>query len=333
MATVPVAPLFVNKREVAPVHNLSQFVLPSLLVTVLAVPSVIPLPISAAHSFPLQVIRKPNEWLNPDTSRGTARTLIAKEVRIPNGTVAPHFVRPHHEKNEWINPDTSKGTAKTLIKELTRPDGTVAPFFVQLQHGRNEWLNPDTTQDVPKVLLPEVTGPSGINAPFFQQVQRTLQQWLNPNTSIGTAKSLYSDQIPPRKVPPHFVIAEKAVANWLPADTTKGSAKTLIREVKLPFFVLNQPSPSPVLNVTDTARGTPNFLFTLPLPPGFALQLAAPVYQFQVVNTSQASNAIYYPPTPIVSPAAGNAILWIVGPKGIKTKIRFISGTEPEKES
>src|SRR5882724_11909861 len=99
MATIVPGPVFVNRREVAPVLGLgvftSQRIVP-LLVAALA------LPLLAAHSFPLQA-QQPKDWERPnaDTSHGIPKTLLA-ELLLPRGkTVQPN---PQHVLRDWERP-------------------------------------------------------------------------------------------------------------------------------------------------------------------------------------------------------------------------------------
>lgn len=289
MADVIRGPLLVNERQRAPLHRLSQFVFPSLLVTTLGVVSGVPLPASAAHVQPAQVHVRPGLFPNADTSHGSPKTLLA-DKQLPV-FVLPALWQGQHGKLEWLNPDTSRGTPKALFADKQLPFEP-APQFAPVAKPSPVV---DTSIDTPLALLTVVLPPPLVVAPNYPP-PRLL--WLPADTSRGVPKGLIPDAQAPVFVPPHLAPNAKQAPTpdtsqdtplgllaalappfvpaphyppprlmWLPADTTLGTPKWVRPDAQLPFPAMQQTAPDRVRPAVDTTLGTPPPLVTVLIPP------------------------------------------------------------------
>ena len=235
MANTFRGPLFSNRREIAPVLGVTSFAVSSLLATLLAG---IPLPLSAVHAFPSQVIQQPGQIVqNADTSHGTPKTLTA-DKQLPFFD-APFFAPKERGKPAQVqNASTATGTPKSLTADKQLPFFD-APFFAPKERGKPaQWLNPSTASGTPKGLTTDQQLPVQV-ASYFGQTHIQRQQWLNPDTTqdmVSVQRILAAPFVPaPNFVPLKFW--------WQPPDTTADTPNTLKADAQLPFFVPQQTPP------------------------------------------------------------------------------------------
>lgn len=189
MADIFRGPLYVNKRELEPVHQFSAWIAPSLLTTVLAVAGQIPLPLSAAHALPLQV-ELPR--INADTTQDQPLTLrpIAAPFVVP-----PHAQPLQHPRLEWLPQDTSAGIPLELRAVVILPPPPGLSF--QLAPLRFWWQPQDTTGATPKGLFGDAVPPL-VDTPAFAPLHKPALNWLPADTS-QTAQVVF---LPPGTVTP-----------------------------------------------------------------------------------------------------------------------------------
>lgn len=299
MANIFRGPLYVGRREVAPVLQLGALAVTSLLATTLATA---PLPVGA-QSFPLQVRFAPGLTPNADTSHGTPKTLTA-DAQLPfrvlpqsvadpirpvtdatRGTslalitVPAPFVPVLHSapaRSLWLPGDESVGSPKGLIPDKQLP----FPPQVQTQPDR---LRPvvDTSQDTPKPLIADK------QAPFFVAPPPgpIATPYLPFDTSLEMQASLRT-LVPPFVPGPHYPPPRLL---WLPADESAGTAKPLFADKQLPFS--NPPIPALdkqriVVDTSQAAYATTKPIVVVALPPGLALSFASLQYPGQVSDTT-----------------------------------------------
>lgn len=314
MADIFRGPLLVNKREQPPVLSVVAWVGQALLLTTLAVLPALPPGEAQCASAPSL------NRINPDTSRGTPKTLTA-DAQLPVGKTPlwDPLVFPR------LFSETSKGTAKTLYPDISAPVGFEQTSPVP-QLVRTVW---DTTKSQSITLQVVVPPPPVVNPPTFAP----YKFWYQSDTSTGTAKTLTQDaQLPvgygqttpaPQLVrmvvdtghgqpitlqvivPPAPVVNPPHIAPvkfwWQPPDTTKGTAKPLYPDAQLPVGYEQTASVGDrVRPVADTSRGTPVELFPVvvtPLPVGEQLLLGPQRFFFQPDDTSTSA---YGPTHPII---------------------------------
>ena len=224
----------------------SGIVSTSLLVTTLAVASVLPFNNASAFTQP---IARPA--VNADTSRGVAKTLTDPRPNF----VLPHVTPQHPSRRLSVNPDTSKGTAKGLIAD------SVSPFFVPPHH-QVDRLRPvaDSSQNTPLTLVSAVvTAPFAV-APQFQ-IDRT-RPVADTSQSAWALLAPVTAQAP--FVNPPFVAAATPHRRGMGTlDTSAGAVPPTIA----PFAQQPALGLDARRDVRDTSAGTAPGLFPAPVPP------------------------------------------------------------------
>ena len=321
MATVVRGPLYVSQRSVEPFRLATLLVVvPSLLCTVLAQPLPIPLPVGAAHSFPLQAQVNRGLFPNPDTSHGTPKTLLPPD---PRQRFLPLQLPPQARPGLFPNPDTSKGKPKVQLADQIPPRFDAPPPGPSAKPIAN-WLPADTTQDQPLTLQPVAVAPTpAINAPPAGPIRN---QWQPADTTGDTPKTLLAEitlpfgvlqQTPPDRPravtdttqdsQPYLLTSPLPRAGtafvglprfwWQPADTSAGMPKAFPTIAAAPFEILQQSlTNDPIRSVTDTSQGTAAVLRGLPLPDGATTQLQfSPLWPWlQLPDMSQGMAKVLY---------------------------------------
>lgn len=315
MADQSRGPLLVGRRDV-PVQRASIIFSSSLLATTLAVAGQIPLPLGAAHVAPAQVIHPAHRnFVNPDTSQGTPKTLIA-DARNPQFSSLSQAAQ-QHPRNELLNADTSRSQPVTL-----RVVATPAPLVNVPSHGPDQSarrVNGDTSRSAWAVLQPLAAAPPLVNP---VQVSPAKFWWQPDDTSAGTPKQLIADAVAPLANAVHFsvdrlrpvvaatlpspapllqpVLPSPPVVNavhlvppkfwWQPDDTSAGTPKPATADAVAPLVNVAFLGVDRARPVADTSRGMSAALAVPPPPAPF---VATPQSQTDrtrpVVDTSKAS--------------------------------------------
>lgn len=189
-----------------------------------------------------------NGYLNPDTSRGTPKTLLT-EVTLPTGHAL--FLPAPDLRRSVV--DTTQDTSAPLLS-VPRPF-IPAPFF----HPVRFWFQPnDTSAGTPKGLLPESL-PAG--RAFFVPVPDQNRTVID--TSCGTA-------VVAQVAPSPFVPAPQLapIRFWFqPADSSAGIPKVLFNDATSPNFNYQHTAPVWRIQVNDTSASSPVGLLTAFVPP------------------------------------------------------------------
>ena len=249
MADIFRGPILVNRREPSPAHNVVAFVVPSLLVTTLAVTALNILPITAAKANYTAPHDTRMLVLNADTSRGMPKTLYA-DAQLP-ANVKPNYGPNGQPIAQWLPADTSRGTPKTLTADAQLPTFS-APKFAPVNVPGNGVLPADTTRGQPitlQVVLPPVPI---VNVPKFD-AQRFW--WQPADTSRGTPKALTADA-------------------QLPVQNYQHSQPDRVR---------------PVADTSQSSYGTTNVAVIQPIPIGKTSYVAAPIWPWINPDTTQES--------------------------------------------
>lgn len=236
----------------------------------LARPATVALPLPAyERNFPAQVHVLPGLFPNPDTSRGSPKTLLPAD---PRQRFLALQLPPLSQPGLTPNPDTSRGTPETLRPEINPPRGNVAPFQQQTQTTRDQWLPADTTQDMPSTLR-QPPSPF-VPAPHYPPPRF----WFQPaDTTQDTPETLRPEStVPAGTTAPQFAPVAKPANNWLPADTSQGQPE-MDRQPPLVVAPTFSPQATPYLPA-DSSRGTPAPLQQPPTPVIPAPHLAPTLY-------------------------------------------------------
>lgn len=292
MANIFRGPLYVARREVAPVLQLGALAVTSLLATTLATS---PLPVGA-QSFPLQVEVKAGLNPNPDTSHGTPKTLIA-DAQLPFAVLqqtAPDRVRPVV--------DASQETPLALLTVVLP-----APFVPVLHSApaRSLWMPADESSGSAKPLIPDKQAPFFV-APQFGPVAKP---YLPFDTTLELSSVLRAVVVAPFVPGPHYPPPRLM---WLPADESSGTAKGLIPDKQLPFSNLQQTPPDairPVWDTSQSAYATTKPVVVIALPVGASTLLSPLQYPGQIGDTSSHLQPADVVP-PVTTPTWGTFPNW-----------------------
>jgi hypothetical protein len=181
-------------------------------------------------------------------------------------------------------------------------------------------------------------------------------QWLLEQLALAW-------QSPPAQLPPQvFLLPQQVVvAAYVPYSITQWMSEVVAAwqplppqpQASVPTRIVSVDNPPPTAYAALYGELTQAWVLPFQYPPTLPW---APIPPPAVVNnppgytiTSLMAQLVTSwqpgPPLPPVlilmpqgaqpgpPPPSGNPVLWVMGPKGIKTKISFVSGTEPEKES
>lgn len=217
MATLVRSPV-IQKAHQHPKNLLPALFQPvNLLVSTLGIATAIALPLRNADAMAWTQVQHPSHvsgYLNPDTSKGSLKTLIA-ETRIPNGISVRGISTPEPARSVV---DTSRSSQRVLfaVPSPVVPPPHLAPVRF--------WFQPaDSTADVPKVLLPELSLPIGGN----RRLSTPPHISTVVDTSKGSASVLFtipSPFVPPLHLPP--------VKCWFqPADSTANVPSVLLPDL------------------------------------------------------------------------------------------------------
>jgi hypothetical protein len=282
MADIFRGPLFIGKREFAPVLSVTALAVSSLLTTTLAV--ILSLP-PGAQSLPPQVQHPGHQVaLNQDTTCDSPQTL-RPDKQLPFFNAA-HFVQPHKYR-QWLNQDESAGTAKTLIRDNQAPV-FVPAYFAPSAKAVAGWLPADATRGTPKGLTADKQLPFFV-APSFAPNAKPARGLLPAETSLKQPITLQTIVLPPPIVPTVYLSPLRFW--WMPDDSSSGIAKVAFADARLPFQ--SQPytvDPEVRRWVVDTSLGSPAPIRTVvaaPLPPGLSAHIPVQRRTWPVVDTSR----------------------------------------------
>lgn len=307
----------------------------NLLVSTLGIATAIVLPLRNADALEWAQVQHPSHlsgYLNPDTSRGTPKTLLA-ELRPPSGNngllqsvstpapvrsvvntsqgtalvlttlPSPIVPGPHLAPVRfWFQPaNTSAGMAKVLYADATPPN-------FNYQHTAPDRIRPvvDTSAGTAKSLL-------DFSSPFTQKNWANTPEPLRlvPDTTRGTSSALFVVPPPPFVVAPHC----SPVQFWFqPQDSSVGMAKVLFDDAT--------PSVTPEIDrgVRRRRKPLPAFLAPAPRPPEEAppppvVEIEIPVEQTPEAPLLAEAIARSLEPPPIIAAQ-------ISLPPALKTKPR-----------
>lgn len=255
MADILRGPILVGRRDPPP-YQPDLDVLPSLLLTTLAVVGGGALPVGA-QSFPLNAPQYPGTILSTDGS------VEAAVSALPPGLQSfPELARPRFDV--W---DTTQASPRVLVA----PPPVVAEIPVGKQQTASapQWVAyiGDTPEGTPRALLVVVQAPlvqpPSLTAP---EPERTLS-----DTSAGTPRTL-------RDVAPFVTKSSEQTldirARRIIDDTTLGTPKALYTDaVQPPGVQSTRTAPEPERNVVDTSqRAWAPFIPAVPPMPAGAQQ-------------------------------------------------------------
>ena len=275
-----------------------------------------------------------------------------------NAGLKPSFIDPPLliARPQDVLVDTSRSMPSTL---RTVPTPFQANTFVQLI--TSIWQGRDTSNAMPLGIRTN----AGLQ-PFFTPPPPLVELRARDvyDTSKGMPLSIQTSLPAPFQANTFVLLP---VSKWQPGDTTQSIPKVLTPDAVAPFFTASLPLVElRARDVYDTSRGAPLTIIGVPAPFQANTFSLLPISNWQAIDTSQSIPKVltpdsvrpsFTPPIPLAVlrgqdvtdtsqsmpltlqtfippvPPAVTAILWSVGPKGIKTRIAFISGMDKDEEN
>lgn len=225
MADIIRGPLVVNRRDLAPVLNVSV-AQPLNLVIGVALFALMPV---GAASFPASSQRPDNVRPNANTSQGSPRALLSTGGQFPVGKQQVASIFAGKSVKGWLPQDSSKGIAKTLYADVRLPVGADQIASAPFRQGYG-YTPQDASKGIPAPLTTVVVAPF-IPAPHLSPWREFRQP---QDTSHGTPKPLTLDSVTPSFVAP-----------WPVLDWLKPVQVTMPTTAPLPLTYVEPPPPPP----------------------------------------------------------------------------------------